>query len=150
MCCLGRLYIIKGNSKDDFRLVRKIKNHSARAWDVKFSCKNRYLASSSDDKTVIIRRGYNFTPLKIITHHDVTRELSFSLDEKMIATSCWDMSAYVWSLPRAEPIVQLKDHMLYVQAALFLPNGHVVTTSADKTIGVWDLKEGGRIAKLGE
>lgn len=147
----GQLFILTPilDDKNVFHVSKRVKNHSDRVWDVKFSLTNKYLATSSDDKTVILRHGSHFAPIKIITHHDVTKELSFSYDETKLATSCWDMSAYIWSIPSCEPIVQLKDHFLYVQSALFLPDGFtVVTTSADKTVGVWDLREGGRIAKM--
>ena len=83
-------------------------------------------------------------------HDDVCKQLSFSKDETKLVTSCWDLSAHVWSLPGGQLLNVLKGHILYVQGAFFLGNGNkIITTSADTTLGVWDTATGLREKTMG-
>eukprot|EP00163_Fabomonas_tropica_P012417 TRINITY_DN2370_c0_g1_i1.p1 TRINITY_DN2370_c0_g1~~TRINITY_DN2370_c0_g1_i1.p1 ORF type:complete len:743 (+),score=154.80 TRINITY_DN2370_c0_g1_i1:1663-3891(+) len=52
-----------------------------------------------------------------------------------IISGSWDMSARIW---RSEHVQTLKGHSAAVWGVLGLPNGNVLTASADKTIKHWD------------
>ena len=56
----GPLFIIQRAKTGDFAVVKQFDNHTDRSWDVKYSPSNKYLASSSDDKTVIIRDARSY------------------------------------------------------------------------------------------
>ncbi|OAX38663.1 WD40 repeat-like protein [Rhizopogon vinicolor AM-OR11-026] len=112
--------------------------HASYVKDIAISPNGLILASSSLDQTALLWGLENCQPISAPLQyaHAVTC-VSFSTDGKLLATVCWDKSAYTWDV---SAIIRDAGHTEWVKATIYLPGGQrIMTCSKDGSLRVWDL-----------
>jgi eukaryotic-like serine/threonine-protein kinase len=137
-------------------------SHDARAFDVAFSRDGAWLASAWADARVRLHHvasGYERT---FAGHATFVAKVRFSPDGATLASMGADNNVWLWDLrppasggdgPGAAAAAgrALRGHTARLQNLVFLRGGsHLVTTSMDDTVRLWDLASGANyvIAKL--
>jgi WD40 repeat protein len=86
-------------------MVTTLKGHSSWVYYVAFSPEGKYLASSSNDKTVKL---WSVESKKEVTtlqcHRDSVHSIAFSPDSKYLASGSDDKTVKLWSMENFEEI----------------------------------------------
>jgi len=127
-----------------------------------FSGDGRWLATGSADNHIVLWDSKNQEEHDLF-HHDwfIAAEndssswwkyvyqsaycgqllLTFSPDDKRLATSLWDNTVRIWEVQERQLVYILKNHNLALRALLFMPNNkHLLGIAAQGQ--VWDLARG--------
>lgn len=78
---------------------------------------------------------------KLTGHLEAVITLSFSLDGKYLASGSLDFSAKVWDLNSKSLLLTFKSHSDQISRVKFTIEGSLVTSSADRTLRIWDINE---------
>ena len=101
------------------------------------------LASSSDDKTVIVRDGATYDVVRTLTNHTApVHALVFSSSGDFLASGSADNTAVITRVSGGvDHIIRtFRGHIAPVVSLCFSFDGHVLyTASADTTIRLWDI-----------
>ena len=123
--------------------VTQLQGHSGSLWDVKFSPSGMLLASSSDDRTVIVRDGATYDVVRTLTNHTApVHALAFSSSGDFLASGSADNTAVITRVSGGvDHIIRtFRGHIAPVVSLCFSFDGHVLyTASADTTIRLWDI-----------
>lgn len=65
-------------------------------------------------------------------HVDRVKSLSFSPDDRTLATGSWDTTVRLWHVPSAQEITALRAHHGKVEAVAFSPDGTVLATGGQR------------------
>jgi WD40 repeat protein len=119
-----------------------------------FSPDGSCLATSSNDKTVVVWDVRNDEEIARLRHRDSVHSASFSPDGGMLATAegPWGGSdhghARLWDLSNGQQVALLRHEGTVFEVA-FSPDGScLATASGDKFAALWDPSNGRQIAKL--
>eukprot|EP01133_Synstelium_polycarpum_P005625 gene5625-6489_t len=111
----------------------------------------RLFASGGNDKLICVwdknaiprdsaaTDGTKTPALMLLGHTDTISCLSSTIDG-LILSGSWDKTVRIWE--NGECVAVLEKHQAAVWGVLGLPNGDIVTASADKLILIWRLVEG--------
>ncbi|KAH3680298.1 hypothetical protein WICPIJ_008327, partial [Wickerhamomyces pijperi] len=126
---------------------RKLVGHSGTVYGLDFSPDNRYLISSSEDKTVKLWSLDTYTPLvNYKGHNQPVWDVAFSPMGHYFATASHDQTARLWSCDHIYPLRIFAGHLNDVDTVTFHPNSqYVFTGSADKTCRMWDIAKGNAV-----
>ena len=72
-------------------------------------------------------------------HTNVINSIVLSLDQRYLITCSDDFSIILWNIATAECCHPLKGHTAPVICLLILPDGDIVSGSADGTVRIWDI-----------
>jgi WD40 repeat protein len=117
--------------------------HEKYVTSVAFSPNGRWLASASQDQSVILwdvaTRQPRGQPLK--RHSNWVQSIAFSPDSLKLASGSADGSIILWDVESGQPRGQpLRGHVSAVQTVAFGPDGNsLVSGSTDDTVILWDL-----------
>ncbi|ORX96152.1 WD40 repeat-like protein, partial [Basidiobolus meristosporus CBS 931.73] len=143
--------LLTAKNEDDKteKLCGTLKGHQGRVLCVRWSKENKpLLASGSDDHKVIVWECQNenaadssrtWSIKKELTGHtsDVV-DVSWSYDNKYLATSSLDKTVLIWDARTLEKIHCLSDHQGPVKGIAWDPAGkYIATQSDDNSVKIW-------------
>ena len=152
-CDNGLLYVLETTTAER-RIVTILEGHTGFICDVRLSSDWRYVATSSDDRTVIVRSAHQYheaqpesfalKPMYVLKEHGARVQcLAFSPNNKYLASGSDDKTVIVWKLADGLRHVQLSGHENWVLCVLFsLSSENIITGSCDKTVRVWSVSSG--------
>jgi WD40 repeat protein/energy-coupling factor transporter ATP-binding protein EcfA2 len=127
----------------------RLTGHTNAVKRVAFSPDGHILATSSDDKTVLLwdistlHHPHLLSTLTGHTHY--VPSVAFSPDGHVLATASDDTTARLWDIhdPRhPSPLATLTGHTRVVASVAFSPDGHTLATSSyDHTLRLWDVHD---------
>jgi len=133
---------------DQGRLVSLLKGHAAAVNAVSFSAQGLRLASGSKDKTVALWDASTGARLQSFAHHagDV-RSVEFSHDGQFVASGSWDRTACVLDAVTGQKVTGFVCKAT-VEQAVWHPDRKRIAVAADKSIELFDVTSGQRVATL--
>lgn len=75
--------------------------HTSIIYSLSVSHNGGCLASASSDNTVKIWNATTFELMAVLPHPDEVNCITFSTDDRLLATACSDSAIYIWELPQA-------------------------------------------------
>lgn len=100
---------------------------------------NGYIITGSNDNTICIYVANETVPMRTITvHQNTVCNLRTGKKEDTFFSSSWDLTAKLWDMnDLSKPQLNLVGHTAAVWCVADLPNGNIITGSADKLVIVW-------------
>ncbi|MEE1000726.1 MAG: TIR domain-containing protein, partial [Bacteroidales bacterium] len=119
-----------------------LEGHSDWVESVSFSPDGKYLASGSEDETVIIWDAKSGEKLKTLEGHShYVESVCWSPDGKYLASGSADNNVIIWDTKSGECIRTLKGHSEKVLSVCWSPDGkYLASGSYDNTVIIWDAK----------
>ncbi|KAG7192719.1 Transcription initiation factor TFIID subunit 5 [Scheffersomyces spartinae] len=124
--------------------TRKLIGHSGPVYGLSFSPDNKFLLSSSEDRTVRLWSLDSYTALVSYKGHNLpVWDVKFSPFGHYFATASQDQTARLWATDHIYPLRIFAGHVNDVDCVDFHPNAnYVFTGSSDKTCRMWDVQTG--------
>jgi WD40 repeat protein/transcriptional regulator with XRE-family HTH domain len=112
-------------------------------WAVAVSCQGQYWAAGSQQGEVRIWREEGRLLHRVWqAHTDNAYALTFSPDERTLATASWDGTVKLWDLEQGA-LLWTRQHLDTIRAAAFSPTGHLLATGSDDgMIHLWNPASG--------
>jgi WD40 repeat protein/uncharacterized caspase-like protein len=142
------------------QLIKTITAHTSEVFDLAFSNDGLYLATASKDTTAIIWSLPSLRQVHILMGHygDLTKiedtgwihAVSFSPDNRLLATGAWDKKVIIWDVKSGKPLQTLKVDG-GVTSIAFSPNGDYLasgTWAGHNKVIVWKISTWQKILTL--
>lgn len=127
-------------------LLKPLKAHEHKIWDVATSPDGKLIASTSVDQTLKLWRS-DGTLLQTLKDNKSTvfRTAVFSQDSRMLVTGSVDQQVQIWDIsnPETSEIKLLKTlagHQAPVNALAIAPDGKTIASGDNKTIRLWNFE----------
>lgn len=142
-------------------VVAKLTGQIGKVTALAFSSDGQHLAAANGAPgTAGEVRLYNLPPAGLpdpkpkhilAAHADLIYDLTFSPDNKLLATTGYDRLIKLWDVATGKEVRTLKDHSDTVYALSFGPDSKLLASgAADRAVKVWDVATGKRLYTLGE
>ena len=157
----GELFIWDANSG---KRLKTLEGHSDKVSSVCWSPDGRYLASGSEDKTVIIWDVNSGAKLQTLYGHSKeVRSVCWSPDGKYLASGADDETLIIWDANSGQKLKTLEGHSWKVISVSWSPDGKYLASGSTKTIKgkyfwelyidcgeiiIWDAKNGEKLKTL--
>jgi serine/threonine protein kinase len=132
---------------DNWELQHTFKGHNWAVKTVAFNADTSILASAGDGKDIKIWSLRTDRLLHNLSGHSWTiSRIAFLPDSKnLLLSASWDKKIKLWDVANARELAILEGHQdsifdLAIETSICGREYSIVTTSKDKTIGIWDLK----------
>ncbi|KAH9853261.1 WD40 repeat-like protein [Lenzites betulinus] len=121
-----------------------LQDHTGGVGCVAWSPDGRFIASGSEDNSVILRDGNTGQLLhKFEDHNDAVWSITFSPDGRHIASGACNGMALVHDVEELAVTAVLDGHTDVIQSIHYSPDGSkIVTASVDKSLRIWDAATG--------
>ena len=107
-----------------------------------------FMASASDDTTVIIWNVTSGTAMFTLSNHTAAVFCLTLLSNGYLASGSLDYSIIIWNNNTGALVIKLNGHTGSVNSLAVLSNGYLVSASNDRTIKLWNANTGAIIATL--
>ncbi len=133
-----------GENSFTYRPYRNSQQHNGTIWSLNFDSTGEKLASCGDDNIINLVDVSNGKLIKTFKgHSDAVASVSFSPDNKLLASASYDKSVKLWSLnPPTLPV--LEGHSDRVLSVAWSPDGNILASSSrDNTVKLWQRQPSG-------
>jgi WD40 repeat protein len=121
------------------KLVFTLKGHTGYVDSVAITPDGKRAVSGSYDKTVRVWNLENGSEVKeLVGHTGEVYLVAITPDGKRAVSTSRDKTLKVWDLETGENIHTLKSDSEGINNILSLPNGHIVFSSMNRTLNIWD------------
>ena len=140
----GKVQAAPQKEEKDKELLKNIKGHTSRIYDLAFSPNGKQLASASGDNTVRIWNIPSGNLHKVIQGHTAhVFSVDFRGDGNRIVTGSGDRTARVWQVNSGAQVAEFSGHTDRVLGVAFAPDGsQVASVSDDGTVRIWNAGNG--------
>ncbi|TBU33616.1 WD40-repeat-containing domain protein [Dichomitus squalens] len=116
--------------------------HESVAYTVVVSPDSRWIASGSEDNTIIVWDSDGKLCDEWIAHQGDVNSLAFSPDSRLLASAGHDEKVVIWDLNQdARRVATLRGHTDVVWSCAWSPDGTTIASGGgDKSIRLWDTK----------
>lgn len=129
--------------------LQVLRGHEQDVLEIVFSPDNRWLVSSSHDKTLIIWDVEKGTRLRTLQgHEDAVASVSISSDGKICASASYDRSVKLWETQTGRLLRSISAPEEVICCALSPDGRHVAAGTLSEVIGVWDVDTGRQLFKV--
>lgn len=130
------------------QVVMTLTGHAGGLYDIKYSPDGKYLATVAADKSVRVWEAESGREQFAIPEISQTW-VSFSPEGSRIATGYEDGKVRVWDIIKKQSILTLAGgHDSPVVRVSFSPDGDRLVSDDDKSVVVWDLRNGEQLVKF--
>ncbi|KAI0666077.1 WD40 repeat-like protein [Trametes maxima] len=120
-----------------------LQDHTGGVTCAVWSRDGRYIASGSEDTTVVLRDGSGEFIHKFADHSDAVWTLAFSPDSKRLASGASNGLALIWDVDTRTVATVLESDNIATQTLQYSPDGtKLAASSVDFSIRVWDALSG--------
>lgn len=121
-----------------------MRGHSNWVRSITFSRDGQFLASASDDKTVMLWDTSTGQRLRILEgHKQRVWSVAISPDGNSIASASEDKTILLWRLSTGKCYKTLEKHTNWVRCVAYSPDGNILASgSSDKSVILWDAQKG--------
>jgi hypothetical protein len=127
-----------------------LREHTAAVTSVAFSPDGRFVATASNDTTIIIWNTASRTVRATLKGHTAPVEaVAFSPDGQTLASASWDQTIRLWDMETCKLKKTLEGHSGTVFALAFSRDGKTLASgSSDRTIRLWRLPTGKDVSTI--
>ena len=145
-----RLEWFKQSLLNPTKELETFEGHLANVNSVNFSADGKYLASGSDDGTIIIWDANNGEKLKILEGESWSIcSVCWSPYVKYLASGSSDEIIVIWDANSGQKIKTLEGHSHIVNSVCWSPDGNYLASGSwDNTVKLWNAKSGECIQTL--
>lgn len=124
--------------------VGNLIGHTGWVHQVAYSADGNYLATCSDDQSVIIWDAHSFEPvMHLKAHIGFIRAVDWSKSSDLVASGADDEKVFIWNAESGQLVKQLIGHSRYIHDVKFSPDGnYVASASNDKSVKIWSVATG--------
>lgn len=123
------------NFKD--KSIKTLSGHKDEVNIIELSNNQKFLASGSEDKSIIIWNSEGEQQAKLIGHTDGILDLDFSYDNKFLVSTSKDMTVRIWDLKSFELLLTISEHNQTINTVSFSKNtDYILSGSSDGTIRI--------------
>lgn len=126
-------------------LSTALTGHNGAVQDVAYSPNGAFLASASDDNTIILWDAATLerVGLPFFGHTAGVTSVDFSPDGQRLVSGSRDQSVIIWDTATGQVINRLAAHQSWVLSALYSPDGQMIASaSGDGAVLLWDASSG--------
>lgn len=123
-------------------LLSQYVGHKSIVTDVHFTRDDKFIVSSSFDRTIKIWNSQSAACERTLTGHlDSVTSCDVTPDSRFVASSSIDSTVRVWDFNTGECLAVIKKHTRWVKIARFSVDGrYLITAGLESRIYIWDLK----------
>lgn len=143
--------IIRSRDLNSGLIQWEVSAHRAEITSLATSEDGEWLATSSGDNTVGIRRVQTGEMVReLVVPRTWIHAVAFSPDGVHVVTTegLPDEAVRLWNFHTGEEVRQFLGHTNEARAVAFLPDGHLVTAGVDRTVRIWDTATGAEVDRL--
>ena len=130
--------------------LKTLTGHSSSVFSIAESPDGKYLASGSDDGTIIIWDAESCQKLKTLVGHSwIVESVCFSPDGKYLASGSVEDTVIIWDAKSGERLKTLEGHSGSVSSVCWSPDGkYLASGSGDNNVIIWDANSGEKLQNL--
>ncbi|MEM9953114.1 MAG: protein kinase [Chloroflexota bacterium] len=132
------------------QLRGRLENHTDTVTALAISADGRWIATGSEDLTVILWDGDTQSVVHQLTgHRGIISDLAFSPDNRQLVSVANDGLGIVWDVETGTEILQLRGHRGPITGVDYAPDStQIATSSGDDSIILWDAITGEIVNQL--
>lgn len=135
----------------NMRVRRTLKGHISKVYAMQWSQDSRHLVSISQDKKMLVWDAWNSLKTHAINMRSSwCMTCAYAPSGNMVACAGLDNVVSIYNLQqqRTEPgalYQELAGHQMYISCCRFINDNQMLTSSGDRTCGLWDIPSGKRL-----